>query len=71
MFVVLAIVAVIAAMAAEPPALPRSRHHANKIKVASDAAYPPFEMVDEATKELVGFDIDLFKAIAKKAESGS
>lgn len=37
-----------------------------KVKVASDAAYPPFETVDEATKELVGFDIDLFKAIAKK-----
>jgi polar amino acid transport system substrate-binding protein len=40
---------------------------ATKIRVASDAAYPPFEVVDEATKELVGFDIDLFKAIAKEA----
>jgi polar amino acid transport system substrate-binding protein len=40
---------------------------AMKIRVASDAAYPPFETVDEATKELVGFDIDLFKAIAKEA----
>jgi polar amino acid transport system substrate-binding protein len=40
---------------------------AMKIRVASDAAYPPFETVDEKTKELVGFDIDLFKAIAKEA----
>lgn len=40
---------------------------AMKIRVASDAAYPPFETVDEATKEMVGFDIDLFKAIAKEA----
>jgi polar amino acid transport system substrate-binding protein len=38
-----------------------------KIKVASDATYPPFEIIDESTKELSGFDIDLFKAIAKKA----
>jgi polar amino acid transport system substrate-binding protein len=40
---------------------------AMKIRVASDAAYPPFETVDEKTKELVGFDIDLFKAIAKES----
>lgn len=39
-----------------------------KIRVASDAAYPPFETVDETTKEMVGFDIDLFKAIAKEAK---
>jgi polar amino acid transport system substrate-binding protein len=38
-----------------------------KIRVASEAAYPPFETVDEKTKELVGFDIDLMKAIADKA----
>jgi polar amino acid transport system substrate-binding protein len=38
-----------------------------KIRVASDAAYPPFEMVDETTKEIIGFDIDLFDAIAKEA----
>jgi polar amino acid transport system substrate-binding protein len=40
---------------------------AMKIRVASDAAYPPFEMVDETTKEIIGFDIDLFDAIAKEA----
>jgi polar amino acid transport system substrate-binding protein len=38
-----------------------------KVRVATEAAYPPFETVDEATKELVGFDIDLMNAIAKKA----
>jgi polar amino acid transport system substrate-binding protein len=37
-----------------------------KIKVATDATWPPFEMVDEATKEIVGFDIDLIKAIGAK-----
>lgn len=36
-------------------------------RVATDATFPPFEMVDEASKELSGFDIDLFKAIAQKA----
>lgn len=38
-----------------------------KIRVATEAAYPPFEVVDESTKELVGFDIELMNAIAEKA----
>lgn len=38
-----------------------------KVRVATDATWPPFETVDETTKELVGFDIDLMKAIATKA----
>lgn len=37
-----------------------------KITVATDATWPPFEMVDETTKEMVGFDIDLMKEIAAK-----
>ncbi len=36
------------------------------VKVATDATWPPFEVVDENTKEIVGLDIDLFKAIAEK-----
>ena len=35
--------------------------------VATDAAFPPFEFVEEDTKEIVGFDIDLMNAIAEKA----
>ncbi len=62
-FVVLTLVAVFAmALVACAPSA-----SAGKIKVASDAAYPPFEMVDETTKEMIGFDIDLFNAVAKKA----
>lgn len=38
-----------------------------KILVATDATWPPFEYVDETTKELIGYDIDLFKAIGEKA----
>ncbi len=38
-----------------------------KVRVASDATWPPFEMVDETSKQLVGLDIDLFKAIAEKS----
>lgn len=34
--------------------------------VATDATFPPFEYVDETTKEIVGFDIDLMDAIAEK-----
>lgn len=37
-----------------------------KIQVATDATWPPFEYVDEQTKEIVGFDIDLMNAIAEK-----
>ena len=44
-----------------PPAAPA------KITVATDATWPPFEMVDETTKEFIGFDIDLMKAIAAEA----
>jgi len=36
--------------------------------VATDPAFPPFEFIDEDTKEIVGFDIDLMNAIAEKAD---
>jgi ABC-type transport system substrate-binding protein len=36
-----------------------------KITVGTDATWPPFEFVDEATKDFVGLDIDLMKAIAE------
>jgi polar amino acid transport system substrate-binding protein len=39
-----------------------------KIRVATDATWPPFEYVDEETMEIVGFDIDLFTAIAEAAD---
>jgi len=35
------------------------------IQVATDATFPPFEIVDETTKELTGFDVELMKAIAE------
>jgi polar amino acid transport system substrate-binding protein len=38
----------------------------NKIRVATDATWPPFEYVDDQNK-IVGFDIDLMDAIARKA----
>jgi polar amino acid transport system substrate-binding protein len=37
------------------------------VRVATEAAYPPFEMVDEETRELIGFDIELMNLIAEKA----
>jgi polar amino acid transport system substrate-binding protein len=37
------------------------------VTVATDATFPPFETVDEETKELTGFDIELMNAIAEKA----
>ena len=35
-----------------------------KVKVATDATYPPFDFVDE-TGQIVGFDVDVMNAIAK------
>ncbi len=33
------------------------------LKIGSDTTYPPMETVDEATGEIVGFDVDLVNAI--------
>lgn len=33
------------------------------LKVGSDTTYPPMETVDEATGEIVGFDVDIMNAI--------
>ena len=38
-----------------------------KIRVATDATWPPFEYVETNTTEIIGFDIDLFDAIAERA----
>ena len=38
-----------------------------KVRIATDATWPPFESVNEQTKEIEGFDIDLMTAIAEKA----
>lgn len=39
----------------------------NKIKVATEAAYPPMEFVDEKTGEIVGYDIDMMREVAAAA----
>lgn len=37
-----------------------------KIRVATDATWPPFEYVNEQTKQIEGFDIDVMNAIAER-----
>jgi ABC-type amino acid transport substrate-binding protein len=37
-----------------------------KIRIGVDANLPPFEMLDSNTNELVGFDVELMRAIAEK-----
>jgi len=59
-FAILALVVVSALLAA-------CAKPAQKVVVATDATFPPFEMVDEETKELIGFDVELMNAIAEKA----
>ncbi|RAZ57135.1 basic amino acid ABC transporter substrate-binding protein [Campylobacter hyointestinalis] len=40
-------------------------HAADVLKVGTNAAYPPFEFIDEQNK-IAGFDIDLIDALSKK-----
>lgn len=47
-------------------AVPAQAAGARKIVVATDATWPPMEMVD-ANKHIVGFDIDFMNAVAKEA----
>jgi len=35
------------------------------VTIATDATWPPFEYIEEESKEIVGFDIDLMDAIAE------
>ena len=53
------------------PAAPASEGYpapgSTTIRIATDATFPPFEIVDETTRELTGFDIELMKAVAEKA----
>jgi polar amino acid transport system substrate-binding protein len=37
-----------------------------KIRVATDATWPPFESINEQTKQVEGFDIDMMNKIAEK-----
>jgi polar amino acid transport system substrate-binding protein len=37
-----------------------------KIRVATDATWPPFESISEQTKQVEGFDIDIMNKIAEK-----
>jgi polar amino acid transport system substrate-binding protein len=39
---------------------------ATTYRIATDATWPPFESVNETTKDIEGFDIDLLTAIAEK-----
>jgi ABC-type amino acid transport substrate-binding protein len=38
------------------------------VRIATDATFPPFEIVDEDTLELTGFDIELMRAIAAESK---
>ena len=39
---------------------------AMKVRVATDATWAPFEYVNDQTKQIEGFDIDVLNAIAAK-----
>ena len=62
-FVAIALAALCFATAAPDPAFADA---ARSVTVATDATWPPMEMVD-ANKKIVGFDIDYLTAVAKEA----
>jgi ABC-type amino acid transport substrate-binding protein len=39
------------------------------LRVGTDATYPPFETMDPSTGSLVGFDIDLVRALARRLQA--
>lgn len=43
-----------------------SQTSAKVLKVGAETTFPPFEFQDEKTKEYVGFDMDIVKAIGKQ-----
>lgn len=47
--------------------LPACTSTKTKVVIVTDATYPPFESVNEQTKAIEGFDIDLMNAVAEKA----
>lgn len=68
LFAVLSAIVLLAMfLSACAPAATTAPSAKTKVRVATDATYPPFEAVDDKTKALVGFDIDLMNAIAQKA----
>lgn len=61
--------------AAETPAgttstisVPEEFKKAGKLTVASDASYAPNEFIKEGSKEIVGMDVDLIKAVGEKLD---
>jgi polar amino acid transport system substrate-binding protein len=68
MFVVSVLALASMLLTACAPATPASPAASGKTyRVATDATWPPFEVVDESSKKIVGLDIDLMDAIAQKA----
>lgn len=65
LFVLLSVLAVLSLLLAA--CAPSAGAGKTKVRVATEAAYPPFEVVRESDKELEGFDIDLMKAVGEKA----
>lgn len=49
----------------EPPKGSTGEAEGKVYLVGTEPTFPPFEMVDEKTNEIIGFDIDLIKAIAE------
>ena len=61
----LAAVCLLGPLAAQAQKLPPDIAASKTVRVALNVGYPPLEMRDTKTNEIVGFDIDLARAMAK------
>ena len=62
----LVVACLVCALQAAAQTLPARFNDSKIVHIAVNGTYPPMESVDPATNKLVGFDIDLGEALAKK-----
>jgi len=66
--IIFSMIAVCVLLAMLLPACSPAQSGRTKLTVACDATWPPFEIVNEQTKELDGYGPELIRAIAAKAD---
>lgn len=67
--IMMVVVSMLAGCAAAEQTTTDGSEEAKVIKIGLDDAYPPFEYHDEATNDLIGFDIDFANALAAEMDA--
>jgi len=67
LWVILAVVVIVVVVVLLQGRGGETGNETGEIRVATDATWKPFEYIETNTTEIIGFDIDLFDAIAERA----